>query len=305
MRTEDQIRESSVGASTRPLRVDRAKGIIYDVCLLRERGNDDYPRHVREQAARQLEGLRCYVDHGPIDAKRVERSYRDALGFFRGVRERGDGVFAKEFCFNPKHALAEQLCWDAENAPHLLGFSIVGDAVKRRAGSRKVVESITRLDSCDLVSTPAHRGGIFESRGRPTVRLCNLIETLNRRGRHAHAAYLREAASGVMADQDEVETSAPEGDGEMAESDADRALKDGMKAAWAAIFDDGKLDDSAKIAKCKTILQTLAKLSGKPAAAEESRRGTAGSIREQREARAGGWGAEDRRERLARKRSMR
>jgi hypothetical protein len=64
--------------------------------------------------------------------------------------------------FNPKHALAEQLAWDAEHNPRNVGFSHNVQAKLSRSEEGTVVEEITRVQSVDLVADPAATEGLFE-----------------------------------------------------------------------------------------------------------------------------------------------
>jgi len=260
------IRESSVGAHAKPIEVDAENGILREVCILREKGNCDYPREVREAAIPIIEGLRVYVDHLPLDTKTSERSYRDALGVVRGAYERGDGVFAREFHYNPKHPVAEQLAWDAKHAPEKVGFSIYGSASKRHTNGRFTATKINRLDSCDLVSTPAHGGGLYEGR-IVKKKVSELIKEL-RESRPGWSKGLREQAdSGVLSPDAEMEAPEEASPGEGADHEA--ALKQGFRAAVIAALDDDGLDLKAKLSKIKDILKTEEKLLGSKA--EESR----------------------------------
>jgi hypothetical protein len=91
------------------------------------------------------------------------RDYQDRIGNLRDVSIRGgEGLFA-DFHFNPKHALAEQLLWDAQHAPQNVGFSHNVLARTVRQGDQIVVEAITRVQSVDLVADPATTRGLFES----------------------------------------------------------------------------------------------------------------------------------------------
>ena len=93
----------------------------------------------------------------------------------RGATAADDGLFA-DFHFNPKHALAEQLLWDAEHAPENVGFSHNVEARTARRGDRLVVEAITRVQSVDLVADPATTRGLFEAQtiGRAAMTLADL-----------------------------------------------------------------------------------------------------------------------------------
>jgi hypothetical protein len=64
--------------------------------------------------------------------------------------------------FNPKHPVAEQLAWDAENNPRNVGFSHNVLARLSRDGDASVVEAITHVQSVDLVADPAATQGLFE-----------------------------------------------------------------------------------------------------------------------------------------------
>ena len=98
------------------------------------------------------------------------RDYQDRIGTIRSVAVRpGEGLFG-DFHFNPKHALAEQLMWDAEHAPENVGFSHNVEARVGRRGDRVVVEAITRVQSVDLVADPATTRGLFESAARRRMR---------------------------------------------------------------------------------------------------------------------------------------
>ena len=70
--------------------------------------------------------------------------------------------------YNPKHPLAEQLAWDAENSPESVGFSHVVEAVTRRVQKEDVVESIVKVHSADLVADPATTSGLFEQEHQNT-----------------------------------------------------------------------------------------------------------------------------------------
>jgi hypothetical protein len=102
------------------------------------------------------------VNH-PKGNPAAPRDYQDRIGVIRNVSPRpGEGLFA-DFYFNPKHALAEQLIWDAEHAPENVGFSHNVEARTLRRGEQIVVEAITRVQSVDLVADPATTRSLFES----------------------------------------------------------------------------------------------------------------------------------------------
>ena len=104
------------------LRVDRERGIIPGVKLLGDGEPEraaSTPRKSWHRALPLYEGMRVNVDH--VDPGQ-RRSLRDRIGLVKNVTLKEDGLYG-DFHFNPKHALAEQIAWDAENAPQNLGFS--------------------------------------------------------------------------------------------------------------------------------------------------------------------------------------
>ncbi|HSV28362.1 MAG TPA: hypothetical protein VLL76_02355, partial [Candidatus Omnitrophota bacterium] len=144
------------------LKVDRERGVIPGVKLLgamSARGRE-YPREVMTKAMPLYEGRPVNVDHVDPGGR---RSYRDRIGAIKNVTLKEDGLYG-DFHYNPKHALAEQLAWDAENAPQNVGFSHDARGPSKLKGGRVVVESIDRVISVDLVANPATTQGLFEDR---------------------------------------------------------------------------------------------------------------------------------------------
>jgi hypothetical protein len=148
------------------LRVDRDKGVLTGVKLigLRSRNGRRYRESALAEAVSMYEGAKVNVNH-PKDGPLAPRDYQDRLGVIRDVEFRaGEGLFA-DLHFNPKHALAEQLVWDAEHNPRNVGFSHNVAARLSRAEGEVIVESITRVQSVDLVADPATTEGLFEQVG--------------------------------------------------------------------------------------------------------------------------------------------
>jgi hypothetical protein len=107
------------------------------------------------------EGAKVNINH-PKGHPLSPRDYQDRLGVVRGVQFRaGEGLFG-DLHFNPKHALSEQLVWDAEHAPQNVGMSHNVLARTSRSGEETVVEAITKVQSIDLVADPATTSGLYE-----------------------------------------------------------------------------------------------------------------------------------------------
>jgi hypothetical protein len=150
------------------MRIDREEGVIRGVKILglESRNRRSYLPEALAQAARLYEDAKVNVNH-PKGNPGAPRDYQDRMGVIRNVEARpGEGLFA-DFYFNPKHALAEQLIWDAEHAPENVGFSHNVEARTVRQGERIVVEAITRVQSVDLVADPATTRSLFESAAEP------------------------------------------------------------------------------------------------------------------------------------------
>ena len=152
------------------MRVDRQAGVIRGVKILglESRNGRTYLPEALAKAASLYEDAKVNVNH-PKTGPGAPRDYQDRIGAIQNVTTRPDGMFA-DFCFNPKHPLAEQLLWDAEHAPGNVGFSHNVEARTARRGDRVVVEAITRVQSVDLVADPATTRGLFESRPDGAVR---------------------------------------------------------------------------------------------------------------------------------------
>ena len=149
-----------------PVRADREHGVIRGVKILgvRSRNGRTYLAEAICQAAPLYEGAKVNVNHAQ-GTPSGPRDYQDRIGVIRNVAVHAEeGLFA-DFHFNPKHALAEQLLWDAEHAPENVGFSHNVQARTARRGETLVVEAITQVQSVDLVADPATTRGLFESTG--------------------------------------------------------------------------------------------------------------------------------------------
>jgi hypothetical protein len=146
------------------VQVDRRPAVIRGVKILglASRNGRTYLPEALEKAAPLYEGAKVNVNH-PKGSPNAPRDYQDRIGVIRNVIVRpGEGLFG-DLHFNPKHALAEQLIWDAEHLPENVGFSHNVEARTRRDGDQVVVEAILRVQSVDLVADPATTRGLFES----------------------------------------------------------------------------------------------------------------------------------------------
>ncbi len=160
----EQVVQEFVDSAGQTLRSEGSRGVLRGVKLLglRSRNGRRYAEKALRDAIGLYEGSKVNVNH-PTRDPLAPRDYRDRLGVVRNVRfQRGNGLFG-DLHYNPRHALAEQLAWDAEHAPENVGLSHNVLARTRRESDELVVEAITRVQSVDLVADPATTAGLFES----------------------------------------------------------------------------------------------------------------------------------------------
>lgn len=145
------------------LRVDRAAGVLRGVKLigLESLNGRRYRPEALSAAVALYEGAKVNVNH-PKEGPLAPRDYRDRLGVIREVEFRAEEGLFGNLHFNPKHAVAEQLAWDAEHNPRNVGFSHNVLARLTRDGAQSLVEAITHVQSVDLVADPASTRGLFE-----------------------------------------------------------------------------------------------------------------------------------------------
>ena len=194
------------------MRVDRQAGVIRGVKILglQSRNGRTYLPEALAQAAPALRRRQGQRESSQGQSRPARATTRTASARFATWPCRpGEGLFA-DFHFNPKHALAEQLLWDAEHAPENVGFSHNVEARTARRGEQVVVEAITRVQSVDLVADPATTRGLFEAAaagGRPPeVRAGDAaLEALRRQRPDLVEASAGEQAAEIARLREEVE----------------------------------------------------------------------------------------------------
>jgi hypothetical protein len=162
MSTWEQVTEYFTSDGTE---LSAEDGLIRGVKILglESKNGRVYTKEAVARAMSLYEGVKVNVDHPKGDPS-AQRSYGDRMGVMQNVRlGQGDTGLFGDFKFNPKHALAEQLKWDAQNSPGNVGFSHNALAKITKRGGKAVVEEITRVQSVDLVADPATTRGLFEA----------------------------------------------------------------------------------------------------------------------------------------------
>ena len=163
--TMQQIFHEFSAGEASPMTNDSDSGLISGVKILglTSRNGRVYPPEVLREAAPLYEGAKVNVNHVSKEAARLPRDYRDRIGTVSNVVfKENSGLFA-DFHYNPNHAQAKQLLWDAHNAPGNVGFSHCVEAVYHQENDVSVIDKIVRVISVDLVADPATTNGLFES----------------------------------------------------------------------------------------------------------------------------------------------
>jgi hypothetical protein len=148
----------------KPLRVDREKGVIYNVHVLgvESKNRRTYPLPVQAKARPLYEGVSVNISHPPRENAADDRPFETLFGALRGANTE-DGTRA-DLHFIKSHPLAEMVCEAAERFPENFGLSHNAhvDWLVKDDGHR-VCESINSVRSVDVVCRPATTNGIFES----------------------------------------------------------------------------------------------------------------------------------------------
>jgi len=110
-----QFREITEAAG--PMQVDQEASVVRGVKILGQvsKNGRTYKETAMREAAALYEGASVNIDH-PDGRPDQPRSYRDRFAIVKNVHFREGGLWG-DLHYNPKHAVAEQFAWDAENAP--------------------------------------------------------------------------------------------------------------------------------------------------------------------------------------------
>lgn len=225
--------------SGRSLAVDRDNGVVRGVKLigLSSANGREYLPEALTAARAMYEGAKVNINH---PAKATDpRNYGDRFGCVKNVCVKADGLYG-DLHYNPKHPIAEQFAWDAENQPANVGMSHVVEGRTANRGGKVVVEEIKKVRSVDVVADPATTRGLFEQ--QEPVDMDELKQL------QEQVAKLTGDVTELVKERDalkeQVESAANE------KKDADR------KAAIAAAFVEHKVDRSKVPAGLLSIIES-------------------------------------------------
>ena len=242
-------------------KVDAASGKVTDVLLCGHTSANgrDYPPDALRNAVKAYEGAKVFLNHS--DASTVER----LGGWIENVRyESGSGVRG-DFHALLKHPGAAHFLEIADRNPSMVGFSHVAVCKTRRKNGRDVIESISKVESVDLVVGPATTKGFFESTQHPgnPMKLTEYV---------AAGLVKFPDSAGFKALKEMVDLPMDMGD-DAPPMDAAPTDSDPVKAAFVTAmkglvdqYDSGEITDAELLTKFKDVLKSHVKLSGKAAA---------------------------------------
>lgn len=174
-RRQTEFMESSIGGQFSVTEMDPDTQVIKNVAILRETSVNHalpgatgrrYSEGARQTVVSLVEGAKAYIDHATRDelAQRDGvRSVRDIFGYYAGGRIDEQGTVRGDLHYLPNHA--EWLEPLVESMADKIGNSIhaTGDLVFDKESSNEIVESISGLQSIDLVTQPGSTRSLTEA----------------------------------------------------------------------------------------------------------------------------------------------
>lgn len=179
------VTEQHAGAFTKPLKVDREKGVVYGVKVLgwTSANRREYLKEAALKAVRAglYENVKVYIDHRTKPNE--QRSARDLFGKLCNATVEADGVYA-DLWYNRKNKMAEDVAEDAERGLGLYGLSHDAEAgdYDVRPDGVQVIKEISVVNSVDIVADAATVSSLSEGRtvSTPTkITIGALLERLS------------------------------------------------------------------------------------------------------------------------------
>lgn len=123
-----------------------------------------YRRDAVAKAAHLYEGKAVYLDHPTPGEAGNPRTFLSKFGVIKNVRvDEHDGGLRGDLHYNPKHIAAPTFEGWLETDPTEIGFSHNAWCRFAEGGDTQEAVEIVKVDSIDLVATPATTHGLFES----------------------------------------------------------------------------------------------------------------------------------------------
>jgi hypothetical protein len=241
--------------------IDKENGVVRGVKVLgRESANSrTYSDQAMDDAARLYEGTEVNIDHDRKEPHR-ERGLLEGFGVLKNVSRKSDGVYA-DLHFLKSHPATNLFLERADRFPDKIGLSHNADGKANRKGGRLIVESISRVNSVDVVRNPATNKGLFESKeldvSKSTIK--QILESAFPKTFKGCGLLEEDAAMAAMP------VEAPAG------GSSDDQIWAAFKQAIMAAVDDDKLDIKATLKKIGDILKSYDKLTGSSSSGGDSK----------------------------------
>jgi regulator of replication initiation timing len=238
-------------------KIDRDANMIRGVKFLgltSQNGRHYLPETLR-RALPLYEGAPIYFNHQPKGST-ADRPYEDRFGEACNVRLTESGMWG-DIKFNPKHPRAEQVIYDIENNTPKVGFSPdhYGDGPIRNG--KRIVESINRVKSIDIVANPATNRSFSESEGNHDMELAEQLaeSRANETKLMAELASLKESVTKLTTDNAALTAKAASLQ-ESVDASAAEVAKAKHKTAVAALLKEHKIPEKAQTPKFVALLES-------------------------------------------------
>lgn len=245
------LQEYATGAEG--VHVDRDAKVIRGVKILgRDSANGrTYSDKALADGKGLYEGSRVNFDHPDKTAK--GRKFSDGFGVIKECEVRADGVYGN-LHYLESHPLSAMVIEKAERFPNAFGLSHNAEGAVKMKGGKAVVESLTKVESVDIVDRPATNAGLFESEEAPTIPLSEALESLTD-DLDSLLEMLPPEVTGA------TPVAQPMGMG-TEQADPMEAVKDALAKASDAIFRNDGIGPQETAKKIKQLINVLAKLTG-------------------------------------------
>jgi hypothetical protein len=255
--------------------IDRTAGVIRGVKILGRESKNGYSYNDKalNEAKSLYDNAPVYLNHPDRKEAGKERRIEEGFGQIQNPVVKADGVYG-DIHYLTTHPHASQIAERAERMPASFGLSqnAVGSVTPGKNGGKGICESVTKVHSVDIVTSPATTKGLFESFAGETISAKDLIDSVKRDFPENESAklvsQLLEAADYRSFAQAPAQRPTPPmagspmpngqlpGAGEIQPDPAAEAVKEAIKALVSAIIDGTDTADVklSKIAKFLGIM---------------------------------------------------
>jgi hypothetical protein len=236
-----------------PARVDLTEGVIYGAKILGRisKNGREYSDKALHDGLRLYEGSVINIDHPDAKEGNKPRGFMEGLAVINKTYMKEGEPYGDLHFIKAHPDTASILEW-ASRFPDKFGLSHNADGNEVSKGGKRIVESLDRVISVDVVRNPATVKGLFESEQAMKKTLRQIIEAEFPKT-HKGAGLLE------MDGMADLPVEAP------AAGDSEDQIWAAFKQAIMSAVDDDKLDIKATLKKIGEILKAYDKLTGSEA----------------------------------------